>query len=384
MNKTLIYVYITGFVIGVSYGLHNPILPVFAKDFIGASYSDLGLIGLSSFLPYVFIPIFIGILLDRFNNGYLLMFGSALNAYSVYLLSVAQSVPEIMGIRIMSGMAHAFFWPPCTTLVSDHSSTSNRVRNISTFTIFFVTGFMIGPLFGTILLEDADITYRILFQITALVLASSMITALLVTRTSIRKQHDKFNITSIKEMRRFPEVVIMVLFYSSIFGIILALYPAFLHDHGISDTDIFLLYFIFGISRLISLAFANRLAKRFRTALISALLSVSIAMLISVPTDSVIMFVTALLLLGFGISVLFPLSLEIVLRRTKKAVTGTIIGAYETIFGIGMVLGPTVGGPFIHLFGSDSLYIMFGIIGLGVTILIIIYQKRLYLNHTMS
>ena len=43
MNRRLVIVYITGLLIGVSYGLHGPLLPIFAKDVIGASYAELGL-----------------------------------------------------------------------------------------------------------------------------------------------------------------------------------------------------------------------------------------------------------------------------------------------------------------------------------------------------
>ncbi|MFB5639817.1 MAG: MFS transporter, partial [Nitrosopumilus sp.] len=105
MNRVLVLVNITGLIIGISYGLHGPILPVFAKNIIGATYSELGLIGLTNFIPYMFIPLFVGILLDRINNGYLLSLGAAINSASIYLLSIAQSVPEIMGFRIMTGVA---------------------------------------------------------------------------------------------------------------------------------------------------------------------------------------------------------------------------------------------------------------------------------------
>ncbi len=187
MNRVLILVNITGLIIGISYGLHGPILPVFAKNVIGATYSELGLIGLTNFVPYMFIPLFVGILLDRVNNGYLLAVGAAINSASIYLLSIAQSVPEIMGFRIMTGVAHAFFWPPCESIISNESSEKNRVKNISMFTMFFVSGFMVGPLLGSVLLEGVDITYRILFQIAAFILASAIITALLASRKSVKK-----------------------------------------------------------------------------------------------------------------------------------------------------------------------------------------------------
>ena len=163
MNRVLILVNLTGLIIGISYGLHGPLLPIFAKNVIGATYSELGLIGLANFVPYMFIPLFVGILLDRINNAYILAVGAAINSASIYLLSIAQSVPEIMGFRIMTGIAHAFFWPPCEAIISNESTEKNRVKNISWFTMFFVMGFMIGPLIGTAFLENIEVTYRILF-----------------------------------------------------------------------------------------------------------------------------------------------------------------------------------------------------------------------------
>ena len=377
MNKALILVNITGLIIGISYGLHGPILPVFAKNVIGASYSELGLIGLANFIPYMFIPIFVGILLDRFNNGYLLALGVAINSASIYLLSIAHSVPEIMGFRIMTGVAHAFFWPPCESIISKESPEKDRVKNISWFTMFFVLGFMIGPLFGTVFLEELDVTYRILFQITAFILATALVSSLMVSRRTTKDHHEKFSISSIKEMKKFPEVIILLIFCTSSFGIILSIYPAFLNDQGMSDTDILLLYFAFGVSRVLSLALVGKFSRRTSQTLIAGTFAVSLGLALSVVSDSIIIFGASLILMGFGFSIFFPLTLEIILSKTRKAIAGKIIGAYETLFGIGWAIGPTIGGPITQSFGDKAPYIVFSILGIAVAILAIASRKKL-------
>jgi len=377
MNRALILVNITGLIIGISYGLHGPILPIFAKNVIGASYSELGLIGLANFIPYMFIPVFVGILLDKFNNGYLLAIGAAINSASIYLLSIAHSVPEIMGFRIMTGVAHAFFWPPCESIISKESTEKNRVRNISWFTMFFVLGFMIGPLLGTVFLEELDLTYRILFQVTAFILATSIVSALLVSRRSKKVHHERFSLASLKEMKKFPEVIVLLIFCTSSFGIILSIYPAFLDDNGMSDTDILLLYFAFGVSRVVSLALAGRFSRRTSQTLIAATIAVSAGLALSAVSDSIIVFGVALVLMGFGFSIFFPLTLEIILSKTRKGISGKMIGAYETVFGIGWALGPTIGGPITQSFGAQAPYMVFFVIGIGVTILAVISRKKL-------
>ena len=377
MNRVLILVNLTGLIIGISYGLHGPILPIFAKNVIGATYSELGIIGLANFVPYMFIPLFVGILLDRMNNAHLLAIGAAINSASIYLLSIAQSVPELLGFRVMTGVAHAFFWPPCESIISNESTEKNRVKNISWFTMFFVMGFMIGPLLGTAFLENLDVTYRILFQIAAFILAAGIITALLASRKRVKIHHERFSFSAIKDMKKFPEVITLLIFCTSSFGIILTIFPAFLNDKGMDATDVLYLFFAFGISRVISLALAGKFAKKTSQTLIAATLAVSTGLAISVVADSIITFGIALVLMGFGFSIFFPLTLEIILSKTKKGISGKIIGAYETIFGLGWALGPTIGGPITHSFGDETPYIIFSIIGIGITILAIISRKKL-------
>ena len=384
MNKVLILINITGLIIGISYGLHGPILPVFAKNIIGATYSELGLIGLANFIPYMFIPLFVGILLDRINNGYLLALGAAINSASVYLLSIAQSVPEIMGFRIMTGIAHAFFWPPCESIISNESTEKNRVRNISWFTMFFVLGFMIGPLLGTIFLEGLDIAYRILFQIAAFILAVAIITSLLASRKSVRNHHEGFSLSSIKEIRKFPEVIVLLIFCTSSFGIILTIYPAFLNDRGMTASDILLLYFVFGVSRVASLALAGKFARKTSQTLIAGTIAISLGLGISIFADSIITFGIALALMGFGFSIFFPLTLEIILSKTRKGISGKIIGAYETVFGMGWAIGPTIGGPISQSFGNETPYVVFGILGIAITMFAIIFRKKLEPQRVLS
>ncbi len=378
MKPVLLLVFVTGLVIGVSYGMHGPMLPVFAKNDIGASYSELGLIGLANFVPYMFIPLFVGILLVRFNNSYLLASGAVLNSVSVYLLSVAQSVPEIMAYRAMTGVAHAFFWPPCESIISNASPERDRVRNISLFAMFFVIGFMAGPLLGNLLVEGMDVAYRALFQITAVVLAAAIITSLMSARTGIARRHGGFSFGSLVQFARFPTIIMMLAYCTASFGMILAIFPAFLDDNAVSDADILLLYFVFGISRVATLAVGGRLARHTAPTLIAASFSIAAGLFVAYEAESVAGFAASLLLMGFGLSTFFPLTLEVILTRTKREISGAIIGAYETVFGIGWAVGPMAAGYISQFHGNDSPYIVFSAIGVGVGVVSIIKRRSLH------
>lgn len=369
MNKILLLVNVTGLITGISYGLHGPVIPVFAKNVADATYTELGLVGIANFFPYLMIPLLVGILLDRFNGGRLLTAGVVINSASVYLLTIAQSVPEIVAFRIMSGIAHAFFWPPCESIISDHSRENERVRNISKFTIFFVTGFMTGPLAGAMLLDEMGATYGVLFQVTAFVMATALVSSMMLSRNHKPRPHRRFTVSAILEIVRFPVVIVVLVFCTAAFGIMLSIYPAHLSDKGLSDVEILLLYFLFGVARVASLSVAGRLAAHARTVLSAGVAGVAVGFAVSAFATSPAEFAVAFSLMGFGLSIFFPLTLEVVLSRTDTRSTGKIIGAYETLFGIGWMMGPAIGGPATQAFGYEILYACFCAAGIGVAVL---------------
>jgi len=380
MKLPILLVYLTALIVGLSYGMHNPIVPVFSKEIIGASYLELGIIGLTNFLPYMFIPLFVGVLLDKFNNGLLLSAGIALNTASIYLLSISQSVPEIAFYRALTGMAHAFFWPPCERIITHVESPEKRIKSIARFMGFFVGGLMIGPLIGTFLLENVDVTFRILFQYSTYAIAVAIITGLMLSKYGKTTQHSIISFGSLKQITKFPIIILMLIFCSSAFGTFLTIYPAFMNDRSISESNIELLFFIFGISRLATLAFIGPLAKRTFHSLIATILSISFGMLVVFYSTTFEMFTIAMLIMGFGFTIYFPLTFEIIMRKAQKKFSGGLIGAYEATFGIGWAAGPLFAGIVSQIFEKDAPYLGFFVIGLIVTGIIILKRNKLQIQ----
>lgn len=376
MNKVIL-VYIIALIVGFSYGIHNPIVPLFAKD-MGASYSDLGVIGFANFIPYMFIPLFVGLLLDRFNKGILLSLGLVLDSVSIYLLSVADSVPQIIIFRTLVGVAHSFFWPPCESIISKSTSPQNRVKAISRFMAFFVAGIMIGPLVGSFLLEHFDVSYSMIFQIAAFAIATSLVSSLMLSKDKDVTHNGIISITSAKHLIKFPTVIAILLFCSVSFGVFLAILPAFMNERSISESNVELLFFVFGISRLVSLLTSNFLMKKFLTSILLVIISISAGMLMLYYSHSVLEFSVAVLILGFGFSVYFPLTFEIIMRKTKENV-GALIGAYEATFGMGWAFGPLIIGVIANSFGSSIPYLILSVVGLFVLGFVFLKRKQVML-----
>jgi MFS family permease len=368
--RAIILVAACAAIVGVSYGMYSPIVPVFAREELGADFSQVGLVGMANYLPYMFAPFFIGMMLDRTNKAYLLTSGIALNVASIYLLSAAQSVPETMALRGFAGVAHALFWPSCEVLISTNSPPEKRVKWIALFTAAWVGGFMAGPLAGKLVLDLLD--YRSLFQLSALAISAAFVPSLLLIRHGrpvggqIHKKISTLHDIK-KEIVTMPAVSAVIIYYAITFGVTLAVYPAYMKAAAVSDQNIELLFFAFGLARFGTLPFVQRLAAHGRAALAMAVALTAAGMFLSFASTSIATFAAALVLIGVSTSIFYPVTFNLVTRNVPLDKIGSRLGIYETLFGMGWTTGPLAVGLSSDAFGPHSPYLAFFIIGAGIS-----------------
>lgn len=363
---------------GTSYGMYNPIFPIFATEELGATYEDLGLLGMVSFLPYVFVPLLMGITMDKINSRYLLTAGFATHALSVYLMTVATTIEEIILYRIMAGIAHALVWPPALNAVSHDPDT--RVKYTALFTMFFVVGYMVGPLIGSFILDAANLDYSMLFMATAYVMGAGVVSILLnyPVRRTVTGHGSRLDLHLFRDILKLPALLVILLYSTATFGLVLALYPVSMHERGLDSATIMQLYAIFGVTRIVAFLLAKWIARSRGVGLILSTACVVIAMAISAVSTTAVEFAIAMLLLGFGFASMYPLALSIVLASSRKIASERLVGAYESIFGLGWTSGPLAAGYIGHVLGSTGLYLTLFAVGLGVLLLTLLFRNRMY------
>jgi MFS family permease len=380
-NRAILFVSACAAIVGISYGMYSPIVPVFARDVLGADYSEIGLIGTVNYLPYMFAPFFVGMVLDRVNKAYMLAAGIALAVFSVFMLSTVQSVPEIMLWRALAGIAHAFFWPSSEVLISTNSAAETRVKGIAVFTGAWVAGFMVGPLIGRLVLDTYD--YGALFQLAGVAMAAALVPSLMLHRYGrpiVAQREVEFRASSMlqvfKEVATYPVVSSVLLYYAVTFGVVLTVYPAYMREASLTDQDIETLFFVFGLSRFATLYFVGRLARYGTIALAMAVATTALGMLISFAFASLLTFAVALMLFGLATSIFYPVTLNIVTRNMPAEKMGERLGVYEALFGVGWTIGPIAVGLSSDAFGSSSPYLAFFIIGSALSGAIVLSAAR--------
>ena len=359
---------------GTSYGMYNPIFPVFATDELGATYEDLGVIGMATFLPYTLVPLLMGISMGRVNSRYLLTAGFAVQAISVYMMSVATTIEEIILYRLMSGFAQALIWPPALHAISRDPNT--RVKHIAMFTMFFVVGYMVGPLIGSLILDATQTDYRTLLLVTACVMGVGVVSILLnYPHRYTEGRH--LDIRLFAEVLKYPALVAILLYSTVTFGLVLSVYPAFMHEHGLGGPVIMQLYAVFGVTRIAAFLLAKRLARNRGGAIILSTACVTVAMAISATGTTAAEFAVAMLLLGFGFAAIYPVALSMMLSGSRGVASERLVGAYEAMFGIGWILGPLSTGYVLQNSGATILFWALFAAGLGMLLLAFLFRNRM-------
>jgi MFS family permease len=168
----------------------------------------------------------------------------------------------------------------------------------------------------------------------------------------------------------------VLLYYAVTFGVVLAVYPAYMREASLTDQDIETLFFVFGLSRFATLFFVGRLARYGTIALAMAVAATAVGMLISFAFASLLTFAVALVLVGLAISIFYPVTLNIVTRNMPAEKMGERLGVYEALFGVGWTIGPIAVGLSSDAFGSSSPYLAFFIIGSALSGAIVLSAAR--------
>lgn len=358
----LVLVYAIACAVGIAYGAHAPLVPVFAKQELEATYFDIGLIGMANYVPYMFAPAFVGILLDRFNKGSILSAGVATGMISVFMLAFTNNPFDVMIVRAFTGVAHAFFWPAAEAIVATAAPPEKRVQAISKFTMAWVGGYMAGPLIGASIFESFG--FRTLFEYSSAMMIVALIAALMLIRHGGVKYQERYAVSSVLAViKTNPKVSTLVIYYSAAFGIVLTIFPAYLNDNMINEFSIGVLFFIFGMSRLFALPFTHKFALYDKFSIFLATQAIAFAMLIAYAFTTFNLFSLSLIMFGFAFSLYFPITLSLITKNVSGRMMGASVGAYETIFGIGWAIGPTVSGIAADAFGGSVPYISMFVIG---------------------
>src|SRR5215207_7919772 len=131
------------------------------------------------------------------------------------------------------------------------------------------------------------LTYYTLFQLAAIIMAVGIVPSILLrsygwpaVQKDLEVQANSVELA--REMTTHPTLAEVILYYAMTFGVVLAVYPAYMSDASLTNQDIELMFFVFGMSRFVTLLLlVTRISKYGVPALALAVLTTAVGMIIS-------------------------------------------------------------------------------------------------------
>ena len=211
--------------------------------------------------------------------------------------------------------------------------------------------------------------FNVFFLSQAVLILVSLILVLLKIRGRITllnpERHEK---TSLSELKPLNLSYLTLIPFTLVLGIYMAIIPGHMKVVGLTASMIGLLLTITNGVR--GLMFMN--VKKFVDwgtwkSVFTASLFMGLSMFLVRNGNDAVSFGVPLVFYGAGAGIMTPVVLDFISKRTPERLRGTAMGVHESIYGVGMCLGPLIGGAIADNYSAFTLYSI--LVGVALMIL---------------
>jgi len=199
---------------------------------------DLGLIGLSQFLPALLLVLVTGLVADRFNRRLILSVCLAIEtlcalAFLIFTLSHPTIVTPMFGILIVLGMARAFFSPAADALAPNLLPREAIPHGISLNSMSWQLSNITGPVMGGLLYGIAG---EVAYGTAAALVVCALLAVVLIGKTKQVNRLEETTISTLLAGFRFikSEPIVLGAISLDLFAVLLggtyALMPVYARD----------------------------------------------------------------------------------------------------------------------------------------------------------
>jgi MFS family permease len=300
-----------------------------------------------------------GTLADRLGYKPLIVVGCLLRTAGFGLLVVADSLPAMLIASAATGFAGALFNPAVRAYLAADAG-DRRLDAFATFNVFYQGGILLGPLVGMALLT---VNFRVTAAVAAGVFAALTVAQLFALPAQPGAPHS----TRDPVLREWRDVVSnrsFLLFAAAMIGSYVLTFQVYLAlplqaAALLPGTESGLVAVLFVVSGLVAVAGQLRITRWFSArwgagrSLVAGLglLSVAFVPLALVPDGSrfgtpvaVAVLILTAALLAVGSAAVFPFEMDTVVSLSGDRLVATHYGFYNTIVGVGILLGNVATG----------------------------------------
>ncbi|MEM0117028.1 MAG: MFS transporter [Conexivisphaerales archaeon] len=307
---------------------------------LGADSLTAGLVGGTSSIVYMFMPLMMGRLSDRFGAKRVFLIGSFLLflvSLSYFLLT---NLNLIIIMRVIEGLGWAMVWPPLESMVS--SDSTNTYKSLARFNMSWGLGATLAPSLGAMIEGELNLRYTLLFASICMLITLSIAPTLRTNVTHTAKS-DNF----VTRQRHF---VLTPLYFTSMYGVattvITTFFPKYASVNALNVIEWGGIISSFLFARLVAFTLAERIRRRIGIKNMFAPFSF---MSLVFPTTAIFegsnfpFLLMSSMVTGFSTGLVYSAALNKVMIDTYGG-KGGAAGMFESSIGMGSFLGPLLAG----------------------------------------
>ena len=342
--------------------IYMPILSPYAKK-IGGSLQAVGLVMGAYGLSQLILRVPLGLWSDRLRRRKpFILLGFLFDGLACLGLLFSESTLALFFSVLSAGVASSM-WVAFTVLFSSYFPLSQVGQSMSLILFSMRLSQVFANYSGGAIAEAWGWTAP--FHVGLAIAAVGLVLALWIPE----RRPEKTSGRSLKNLLRLgqnPRLLAIsafaMLMQFTVFAIIYGFTPIYAQQLGATKADLGILLFCFLSSTTSTTLFSGSLARRIkeRRIISAAFVLVGISVL-ATPLVSRLEFLYALLAFnGLGVGFIFPLLMGLAIKPMPLDQQGTAMGFFQSIYAVGMFLGPVVSGWVGEHLGLSSVFILNG------------------------
>jgi MFS family permease len=365
-RRTMIFLLVSAaiFTDMMVYSLVIPVLPSYAMS-LGADELTIGVIfGVFSIALLIFsIPI--GLLSDKTGRRLIMVTGMLSLAAATIVFALSTNLYVLILARIIQGISGAATWSAGLALLADTYGPEERGEKLGFAMSIMSVGMLLGPVAGGLIYDNLG--YVPTFVIPAII--ASTIGVLFMLGKAPYPVIAKNNGTSyLKPITKAPVVFLtcaaIIVIGAGTFGIVEPYMPVYLYNtFDATPTAIGLAFGFMSLLSAVTQPLAGKLYDRHggRVLISVGLIASACVIFAAMLMPSLVLTAAVFALIGCTISCvlspMMPLLSDLYGSGVDGGSQGFAYGVYNTLFSLGLALGPFLGGLAITTFSfPDTLY----------------------------
>ncbi|MFN6560764.1 MAG: MFS transporter [Nostoc sp. ChiSLP01] len=368
-GRAIFVLFLTVFIDLLGFGIILPILPLYAQEFGANPNVATLLVAIYSLMQFLFAPLWGGFS-DRYGRRPILLLtlsGSVIAyiglgiANSLWMLFIARGFAGMMAGNIATAQAY----------IADITTPANRARGMGAIGAAFGLGFILGPAIGGILTgpdpNSANFHLPSLFagglSLLALLCALILLPESLNSEIEAKIQAHQYHQRKLNwlELSRRPQLCILIgIYFLVTFAVAamdstLALWSKQELNWGPQQTS-YLFAFMGIVSTIIQgglIGFLKKYLGEIKL-LFLGIFGLGLGLLLIGLSQSLILLLTATILVASGISISQPILTSLISQMTASEEQGQILGIASSSSALARIGGPTWAGASFMKFGSSA------------------------------